>query len=177
MIERIVLMGFMCSGKSTVGAALARRLEWGFLDFDVEIERREGSTIASIIQGAGEEYFRAAEAALTREVSGAPALVLAPGGGWVTQPGLFEGIRPGTFSVWLSAAVEETVRRLREDSIDRPFRDHPDPGGMIAAMMAERERLLDRADLKIPVDGRTVEQTAFEIEVVVRTRGLLLPAL
>ena len=177
MIERIVLMGFMCSGKSTVGEALARRLEWRFLDFDVEIERREGATVSSIIQEAGEEYFRGAEAALTREVSDVPALVLAPGGGWVMQPELLEGLRPGTFSVWLSASVEETVRRLRADTIDRPFRDHPDPAGMIAGMMAERERLLDRADLKIPVDGRTVEQTAFEIEVVVRTRGVLLPAL
>ena len=177
MIERIVLVGFMCSGKSTVGAALARRLEWRFLDFDVEIERREGASVQAIIQGAGEDYFRGAEAALTREVSQAPGLVLAPGGGWIMQPELLEGIRPGTFSVWLSASVEETVRRLRADTIDRPLRDHPDPTTQIGSMMAERERLLDRADLKIPVGGRTVEQTAFEIEVVVRTRGLLLPAL
>ena len=177
MIERIVLVGFMCSGKSSVGAALARRLEWRFLDFDVEIERREGATVQSIIQGAGEEYFHGAEAALTREVSQVPGLVLAPGGGWIMQPELLQGIRQGTFAVWLSASVDETVRRLRADTIDRPFREHPDPGALIGSMMAERERLLDRADLKVPVDGRTVEQTAFEIEVVARTRGVLLPGL
>jgi shikimate kinase len=165
----------MCSGKSTVGEALARRLEWRFLDFDVEIERREARPVAAIIDAEGEEYFRGAEAMLTREVSAAPAVVLAPGGGWITRPELLEAIRPGTFSVWMSVSVEETVRRLRSDSIDRPFRDHPDPGGMIAAMLAEREPLYRRADLKVPADGRTVEQVAFEIEQVVRTRGLLLP--
>ena len=175
VIERIVLLGFMCSGKSTVGEALARRLEWRFLDFDVEIERREARSVSSIIEGAGEEYFRGAEAMLTREVSEAPAVVLAPGGGWITRPELLEAIRPGTLSVWLRASVEETVRRLRTDTIDRPFRDHPDPAGMIASMLSDREPLYRRADLKVPVDGRTVEQAAFEIEQVVRTRGLLLP--
>ena len=176
MIERIVMLGFMCSGKSTVGASLARRLEWDFVDFDVEIERREGAPVASIIQAAGEDYFRAAEAALTREVSGSRGLVLAPGGGWIMQPELLEALRPGTLSVWLSASVEETIRRLRNDDIDRPYRDHPDPAGLIGALMADRAMLLERADLRVPVDGRTVEQTAFEIEQVSRTRGVLLPA-
>lgn len=176
MIQRIVLLGYMCSGKSTVGEALARRLEWRFLDFDVEIERREGRSVGAIIDAEGEEYFRAAEAVLTREVSAAPAMVLAPGGGWITRPELLEAIRPGTLSVWLSVSVEETVRRLRSDTIDRPFRDHPDPGGMIAAMLAEREPLYRRADLKLPADARTVEQAAFEIEQLARSRGLLLPA-
>ena len=176
MIERIVLLGYMCSGKSTVGEALARRLEWRFLDFDVEIERREGQTVAAIIDAAGEEYFRTAEAMLTREVSDVPAVVIAPGGGWITRPELLEAIRPGTLSIWLSASVEETVRRLRTDTIDRPFRDHPDPAGMIASMLADREALYRRADLMVPVDGRTVEQAAYEIELVARTRGVLLPA-
>ena len=168
--ERVVLLGYMCSGKSTVGEALARRLEWRFLDFDVEIERREGRTVAATIEAEGEEYFRGAEAALTAEVAHEPSLVVAPGGGWITQPELLEAIRPGTFSVWLSVSVPETVRRLREDTIDRPFRDHPDPGAMIAAMLAEREPLYRRADLKVPADRRSVEEVAFELEQVVRAR-------
>lgn len=172
-IQRVVLLGYMCSGKSTVGAALARRLEWSFVDFDVEIERREGRSVSAIIDQEGEEYFRGAEAALTQEAAGSSALVLAPGGGWITRPELLEAIRPGTLSVWLTVSVDETVRRLRTDTIDRPFRDHPDPGGMIGAMLAEREPLYRLADLKIPADGRTVEQLAFEIEQVVRTRRQL----
>ena len=171
-IQRVVLLGYMCSGKSTVGAALARRLEWRFVDFDVEIEHREGTSVASLIDARGEEYFRSLEMALTREVSEVEALVIAPGGGWITQPTLLEAIRPGTLSVWLSVSPEETVRRLRADNIDRPFRSHPDPVGMIAEMLGERELLYRGADIKIPADVRSAEQIAFEIEQLVRTRGV-----
>jgi shikimate kinase len=169
-IERVVLLGYMCSGKSTVGAALARRLEWRYLDFDVEIEHREGRTVKEVVDGAGEDYLRAAEAALTEEAATASGAVLAPGGGWITQPGMLARLGPGTLSVWLRASAGETVRRLREDSIDRPFKDHPDPAGMVAQMLSEREPLYRLADLTVPVDLRTPEEIAFEIEQVVRTR-------
>jgi shikimate kinase len=171
-IERIVLLGFMCSGKSTVGESLAQRLGWQFLDFDVEIERREGGPVHAIIDERGEEYFRSLEAALTREVESEPFLVLAPGGGWITQPELLEAIRPGTFSAWLRVSPSETARRLKEDSIDRPLKEMADPAGVIAEMLADREPLYRRADVLIPTDFRSVEEIAFEVEQMVRTRGI-----
>lgn len=171
-LRRIVLLGYMCSGKSTVGEALARRLGWEFLDFDVEIERREDRAIAEIVEARGEEELRRLEEALTREIADESGLVVAPGGGWITQPGLLEAIRPGTFAVWLSVSPEETVRRLMEDPIERPFKDHPDPIGPISEMLSEREPLYRRADLRIPADGRAVEDVAFEIEQLVRSRGV-----
>lgn len=171
-IERIVLLGFMCSGKSTVGESLARRLDWQFLDFDVEIEHREGGSVHAIIDERGEEYFRSLEAALTREIESEPFLVLAPGGGWITQPELLERIRPGTFSTWLHVSPSETARRLKEDSIDRPLKEMPDPTGVIAEMLADREPLYRRADVLIPTDSRSVEEIAFEVEQLVRTRGI-----
>ena len=170
-VGRVVLLGYMCSGKSTVGAALARRLEWSYLDFDVEIERREGATVQQIIASAGEEHFRELEAALTAEAAEAERVVLAPGGGWVTRPEFLTGLGPGTLAVWLQVSPDETVRRLREDTIDRPFRDHPDPAGMIASMLAERIPLYERADLNIPADVRTPESIAYEIETLVRARN------
>jgi shikimate kinase len=170
-VSRVVLLGYMCSGKSTVGAALARRLEWSYLDFDVEIERRGGATVQEIISVAGEEHFRGLEAALTDEASQADRLVLAPGGGWITRPEFLTALGPGTLAVWLQVSPEETVRRLRTDTIDRPFRDHPDPAGMIAQMLADRIPLYERADLNIPADVRTPESIAYEIETLVRARN------
>jgi shikimate kinase len=170
-IGRVVLLGYMCSGKSTVGQALARRLEWSYLDFDVEIERRGGATVQQIIAAAGEEHFRGLEAALTGEAAQAERLVLAPGGGWITRPEFLAALGPGTLAVWLQVSPEETVRRLRADTIDRPFRDHPDPAGMIAQMLSERIPLYERAGLNIPADARTPESIAFEIETLVRTRN------
>ncbi|HEX2091304.1 MAG TPA: shikimate kinase [Longimicrobiaceae bacterium] len=170
-VRRVVLLGYMCSGKSTVGDALARRLEWSYLDFDVEIEHRAGVTVQQIIASAGEEHFRELEAALTLEAASAQRLVLAPGGGWVTRPEFLNALGPGTLAVWLQVSPEETVRRLRADTIDRPFKDHPDPVGMITRMLTERLPLYERADLTIPADVRSPESIAFEIEQVVRTRN------
>jgi shikimate kinase len=176
VIERVVLLGYMTSGKSTVGQALARRLEWDFLDFDVEIERREGRTIKQIVGADGQEAFRQMEAALTAEVAEQPRVVLAPGGGWILRPEQLDPLGATTLSVWLRVSVDETVRRLRADTIDRPFREHPDPRGMIASMLAEREPLYRLADISIPAEGRSPEAIAFEIETVIRTRReVLLP--
>ncbi len=170
-VHRVVLLGYMASGKSTVGAALARRLEWSFLDFDVEIEQREGRTVKDIIDAVGEEGFREREAALTAEAADAERLVMAPGGGWITRPELLGMLGAETLRVWLRVSVDETVRRLREDSIARPFKELSDPAPMIAQMLDEREPLYRLADLSIPADYRSVESIAFEIEQMVRTRA------
>jgi shikimate kinase len=169
-IERVVLLGYMTAGKSSVGQALARRLEWGFLDFDVEIEHRAGTTVKEIIALDGEDAFREMEVALTAEVAEVRGMVLAPGGGWITRPEQLEMLGPRTLSVWLRVSVEETVRRLNVDAIDRPFRGHPDPRPLIAEMLAEREPLYRLADLSVPAEGRSVEDVAFELEAIVRTR-------
>lgn len=166
--RRVVLLGYMCSGKSTVGAALARRLEWAYLDFDVEIERRAGATIRELVAAEGEAGLRAREAALTVEAAGADAVVMAPGGGWITRPELLHALPPDTLSVWLRVSPPETVRRLLADDIDRPFRDHPDPEAAVARMMAGRIPLYSMAHLHLDADGRGVEALAFEIERVVR---------
>lgn len=169
-IDRVVLLGYMTAGKSTVGKALARRLEWEFLDFDVEIERREGRTVREVIDGGGEDAFRAMEAALTEEVAERPGVVLAPGGGWILRPEQLDRLGRATLSVWLRVSAAETVRRLRADDLDRPFRGHPDPTARVAAMLAEREPLYRLADVSVPAEGRSVEAIAFEIEGVVRAR-------
>jgi shikimate kinase len=172
LVRRIVLLGYMCSGKSTVGAALARRLEWDFLDFDVEIERREGRIVRDIIDQQGDDYFRQLEEALTQEGAEQSMLVLAPGGGWITRPELLNSMGRGTLAVWLFVSPEETVRRLKADTVARPFKDLDDPTERIASMIQEREPLYRLADLTIPADVRSIESVAYEIEQIVRTRGI-----
>lgn len=170
-ISRVVMLGFMCSGKSVVGATLAHRLGWSYLDFDREIEAREERSVAAIIEVEGEEAFRAREAALTAEVAARAGVVVAPGGGWITRPELLRSLGAETFAVWLRTTPEETVRRLRSDCVDRPFRDHPEALPRIRQMLEEREPLYRQADLVTPTDGRSIEAIAFEIEMVVRFRS------
>jgi shikimate kinase len=171
-VERVVLLGYMTSGKSTVGRALARRLEWTFVDFDVEIEARTGVTVPDLVAEGGMAALREREEQLTGELAGASHYVLAPGGGWITRPEWLASLGPGTFAVWLRVSPQETVRRLRADTIERPFREMDDPLEIIERMLAEREPLFRLADLSIPTDGRSVESIAYEIESVVRTRAL-----
>jgi shikimate kinase len=171
IIERVVLMGFMASGKSSVAESLARRLDWNFLDFDAEIERREGRPVHEIIERQGEPYFRELEARLTEEAAEHNGAVLAPGGGWITNPELLDSIRSGTLAATLMVSPEEAARRLKEDSIARPFKDHPNPAEPIASMLAEREPLYRLADVMIPADDRSIESIAFELEQIVRLRN------
>src|SRR5690349_25013537 len=82
----IILVGLPGAGKSTVGGLLAQKLNRTFLDFDLEIERREGVAISQIFGERGEAGFRQLERALTEELVQFGNMVLSPGGGWISQP-------------------------------------------------------------------------------------------
>ncbi len=81
MTARVVLIGFMGSGKSTVGALLAGRLAWTFVDVDALVEADAGATIADLFAARGEEHFRTLESAGLRGLAGLSGLVVAAGGG------------------------------------------------------------------------------------------------
>jgi shikimate kinase len=171
-IERVVLVGFMCSGKSTIGDALARRLAWRFVDFDVAIAERSRMSVGELVEHQGEERLRELEAEITARAASESEAVLAPGGGWITRPELLERLGEGTLSVWLHASPAETVRRLEGDCRDRPLRGEPDALERVTAMMSERLPLYARADLRVETEGRGVEEIAYEIERVVRDHPL-----
>jgi shikimate kinase len=162
-VTRILLVGFMASGKTTIGRLVADRLGWGFVDFDSEIEQRTGTSVPDIIRRYGEPEFRALEAELTREVADLEQVVLAPGGGWITQPELLEYFGEETLVVWLRISPEEAVRRARADLSKRPLLVAPDPVARARLLLREREPLYRMADVAIDVDGRDAEGIADEI--------------
>lgn len=168
-VERIVLVGFMAAGKTTVGRVLARRLGWDFIDFDEVIERRTGMTVAEIFRSRGEAAFREMEARLTDEFGGARGVVLAPGGGWITHPELLDAVGPGTLVVWLRISPEEAVRRAMADAVHRPLLAGADPLGKARLLLSEREPLYFLADASVETDGREAEDIAYEIAERVRS--------
>jgi shikimate kinase len=175
-VRRIVLVGFMASGKSTVGRRLAGILGWDFLDFDEEIERRTGLPIPDIFRRMGEPAFRALEAELTAEYGHLDHIVLAPGGGWITQPGSLERLAPGTLVVWLRVSPEEAVRRAMRDRIHRPLLAGPDPLARARLLLSERESFYRQADVAVDVDGRDPDEVAAEIAGIARHYGARNPA-
>lgn len=167
-VTRVILIGFMAAGKSTIGRLLAERLGWIFIDFDEEIERRTGLPIPEIFRCFGEGEFRAIEAAITREVAEVEEAVLAPGGGWITQPELLDYFGPETLVVWLRISPEEAVRRAERTLTHRPLlAAAADPLVTATLLVQEREPLYRLADVAVDVDGRDAPDIAMEIAAMV----------
>lgn len=142
----LVLTGLPGSGKSTVGQLVAARLGWPFLDFDVEIERREGLGVPQLFAERGEAGFRALEAGLTRELAAAGGMVLAPGGGWIADPANVALLRPPACIVYLRVTPETALRRMGEQRATRPLLQHPDPIANLRALLARRAAAYEAAD-------------------------------
>jgi shikimate kinase len=172
VIERIVLVGFMCSGKSTVGRLLADRLGWDLIDFDETIERREERRIADIFHENGEGHFRRLEVELTRQVEDRVRVVLVPGGGWVMQHGLVERLRSSSLFVWLRVRPDTVYdRQSRLGFGDRPLLAGDDPRGAIKALLAAREPFYRKADVTIDTDDRPADAVARQVAELVQAEG------
>jgi shikimate kinase len=118
---QIFIVGFMASGKSTVGPLLAAQLGRPFIDLDVLIEAQAGCTIFEMVRQQGEAPFRELEAAtLLRIAQGEPA-VIAPGGGAITQAPNREVMRRYGVTIWFDTPFELCWQRIVQDGATRPL--------------------------------------------------------
>lgn len=136
----IFLVGMPGCGKSTVGRALARRLQLPFTDSDAVIEARIGGSIRGYFDQHGEEAFRDLEQAVLEELTRAPAGVLATGGGAVLRPANRAHLRARGTVIYLRSAPDRLYRRLRHDT-RRPLLQVADPLKRLRALHAERDPL------------------------------------
>lgn len=156
----LVLVGLPGSGKTTVGRFMARALGAGFLDFDEEIEHREGASVASIFADRGEAAFRALETRLTRELAARPGMVLSPGGGWITGEGNVALLRPPARLIHLDVSVPTAVVRLGAGLERRPLLAGPAAASRLEALAAARLPLYGSADAAIDTEMLTPQQVA-----------------
>ena len=134
--DKIYLVGFMASGKSTIARSLAARLRWRFEDVDDLIERHERRTIADIFQRDGESYFRTVERQILAIVQPLRHVVVATGGGTFSDPDSRALINMDGVSVWIDVPLADLIPRIPLDG-RRP----------LAANRPELERLyLSRVD-------------------------------
>jgi shikimate kinase len=149
-MNRVFVVGFMGAGKSTVGAALARRLGWKYVDLDEEIEAAEHAAISEIFSQRGEAEFRRIETdALRRHLAQDEATVLALGGGAFAVPTNRELLRGNGVSVWLDCPFETVQRRVAQ-ATHRPLARDP---VAFAALYVMRREAYAQADLRIAVES------------------------
>ena len=158
-----VLVGLPGSGKSTVGAMLAEKLGRTFLDFDVEIERREGMPITQIFGERGEAAFRQLERKLTEELKDFGNMIVAPGGGWVADPEVVALIRPPAKLIYLRVRPETALKRLAGAVGGRPLLKRPDPLAELNKLLEARRSAYQSADIEIGAELLTPEQVRDEI--------------
>jgi len=171
LIRRILLVGFMGSGKTLVGQALARRLGWRFMDFDQEVKSRVGLPIPEIFRQHGEAHFREVEAQVGARLVQEEGVVLASGGGWASREGRLEGLPSGTLSIWLKVSAEEALRRTREEGPTRPLLAVADPLGRARELLGARERYYRNADLAVDSEEGDPETLAERIERMMNQSG------
>lgn len=138
--QAVFIVGMPGAGKSTVGKEVARRLQWQFIDADVELERRCGTRIATIFELEGEPGFRLREAALIEELSLRPGIVLATGGGAVLLEDNRRYLRARGLVLYLHATLDELLRRTRRDR-SRPLLQVDDPRSRMQQLLQQREPL------------------------------------
>jgi shikimate kinase len=143
--ERILLVGFMASGKSSVGRELASRLGWGFEDFDTVIEARASKSVSEIFAEDGESEFRRLESGVAEQLLVRSEVVLASGGGWPAQPGSWKMVTEDTMSVWLQVSPAEAVRRASQEGPTRPLLEGGDVTNRATALLLVREASYRRA--------------------------------
>lgn len=164
--ERVVLVGFMGAGKSTVGPLLATRLGWEFLDMDVRIEERLGMDVATCFRDLGEARFRSEERAVARELVDRRHLVVAAGGGAFTAAETRALLRRNAITVWLRADLATVLLRVPADG-RRPLAGNRD---IMSSRLAEREAAYREADVTVETSDVGPDAVAERVVSAVRQR-------
>lgn len=158
----VVLIGFMGSGKSSVGRELARRFGAPFVDVDERIESAAGSSIRDLFAREGEPAFREREKAALREALSVKGCVIATGGGAFSDEENRALLRSYAPVVYLEAAVETLLARLAGD-LGRPLLRGGDREEVVRELLSRRIPGYRTADLTVRTDGRTVEEVAGQV--------------
>ena len=150
----IFLIGFMASGKTSVGKLLAARLGWAFVDLDEMIVGAAGVTVPEIFAREGESAFRRRESEAVRAAAARPRTVIATGGGAACREENIAAMLAAGRVVALAVSAEEAVERAGATS-GRPLLDgSADPVGAARALLAAREPFYARAHLRVETEGR-----------------------
>ncbi len=171
-MEHIILIGFMGSGKTTIGKRLAKATGWTFTDTDERIEKAQGTSISAMFAERGEQYFRDLETDMLKTLqSEEEPLVISVGGGLPVRAENRKLMRELGKVVYLTADVETLMHRLRGDRTRPMLQSGVSLKDRIEELMAARGALYeDAADVKVATDGKSRETIVNEILDALRSQ-------
>jgi shikimate kinase len=161
-LVNLALIGFMGTGKTSVGRLIAEQLHFEFLDTDELIQARTGRTITEIFAINGEAAFRQLERDLVGELARRTQTVIATGGGLPTDPDNLVALKTHALVVCLCASPEKIWERVRNQS-HRPLLHDPDPQRKIRELLEARKPFYHQADVLINTDLRPIREVAQQI--------------
>jgi shikimate kinase len=160
---RVLLVGMMGAGKTTVGEFLAARFGWRYFDSDALVEARTGQSVVDLFEAHGEVGFRGAETeALRQSLQGEEPAVISVAGGAVLAEENRQLLRQAGAVVWLRARLDTLAARLG-DGAGRPLLEGDVLGNLTRLDAVRRPLYEEVADLVVDVDGRSVEEVADDI--------------
>ena len=163
--RNIILIGYMGSGKSTVGRKAAKAVEYTFLDTDDLIEKEEGMTISKLFEEKGDPYFREKETETIRRLMGEPnGNIIATGGGLPMKEGNAELLKELGTVIYLKAETDTLLKRLSGDTT-RPLLQNGELRNKIETMLAVRGPVYEAtADVVLQTDNMSFYEIICQIE-------------
>ena len=158
--RRLALIGLRGAGKSTLGRLRAERLQVPFVELNQEIERLAGMPMAEIMNLGGQTMQRRIEyKALQDVVARDERLVLAVGGGLVSEPATYDLLLSSCYTSWIAAMPEDHMRRVMAQGDRRPVIGNPEAMDDLRRILEERVQLYTKADTVLQTTGQTVEES------------------
>ena len=161
-IQNLALIGFMGTGKTSIGRLVAEQLHYDFVDTDELIESSTGRTIPEIFAQQGEAAFRQLEARLVEELAARTRTVISTGGGLPVNPANLASLKTHALVVCLWASPEKIFERVRAQN-HRPLLHDPDPMAKIRSLLAAREPAYRQADVLINTELRSAREVAQQV--------------
>ena len=161
-IVNLALIGFMGTGKTSVGRLVAEQLHFDYLDTDEMIQSATGRTIADIFKTDGEPTFRALEEKVVAELAGRMKTVIATGGGLPANPTNLASLKTHALVVCLWASPEKIWERVKNQS-HRPLLHDANPQTKIRELLAAREPFYKQADVLLNTELRSLREVAQQI--------------
>ena len=159
-MENIYLVGFMGSGKSTVGHILAEKLDMEFIDVDTEIEKKENKKISEIFKEKGEPYFRELEKKEIDLITRKKGIVVSTGGGLGADIENMKKMKETGTVIWLDVPIDIILKRCEKD-INRPLLQQPFKD--LKKLFEDRKKVYSMSDIHIKIENQTPEEIVQEI--------------